>query len=627
MIKLEDASIVDFETKGIESRPEYPPVPVGAAIKLPGQRREYYAWGHPTKNNCDIETGRRKLLEAYDAKATIFHHSAFDLDVGAVHLALPTPRRVEDTLYLSFLHNPYERDLALKPLGTKYLGIKPDAQDRLKEWVIEKIPAAKKKPSSWGDHMWNAPGDLMGEYATDDLRITGGIYKKFGAYVTSHDMRDAYERELACTEISMDMERSGVRVDRKRLAKCREAFLEMEHDVVRRIAKKLRVNPKDLKSDTNKKGFNINSGPQLADALVRAGKLDTIVKTKSGKQISTRMAHLEEGCNDKELVKLLGVRSVTQKYMTSFIDPWLEKSKHGGRIQPNFNQVRGYDEGGGGARSGRFSSSDPNLQNVPANPAESKNAETLLFLEKLLRDDYGFRFRGLRDFIIPDEGQVMICVDYSQQELRILAHFEQGVLMRAYLKNPKLDIHEYVRQLILEKTGMDFPRKAIKITVFGIIYGMGLGKLADDLDCSRKTAKEIKAGLFKAVPGIPKLMEQLEDLANHDEPLKTWGGREYFCEEPKYNRDEGRWMSFEYKMLNYKIQPSAADCTKQGMINVRKQLGHDVRIAIQVHDELVCMAPSKKFGPRIVKAMCDVDFRVPMLAEAKYSTISWARAA
>ena len=626
MVKVEDASTVDFETEGIASRPDYPPVPVGAAVRLPGQKREYLAWGHPEGNNCDVGTARRKLLEAYAAKATIFHHSAFDLDVGAIHLGLPMPRRVEDTLYLSFLHNPYERDLGLKPLGSKYLDIAPDAQDRLKEWVLENVPEAKRKPSSWGDHMWRAPGSLMGTYARDDLRITDGIYTKFGRYVEEHGMREAYQREIACTEISMDMERGGVRVDRKRLAKCRDVFIRMSEDVNRRIAKKLRISHKDLQSPENKKGFNINSGKQLADALVRAGKLDTVVKTKSGKQISTRMVHLEEGCNDKELVKLLGVRSVAQKYMTSFIDPWLEKSKHGGRIQPNFNQVRGYDDGGGGARSGRFSSSDPNLQNVPANPEESKNAETLMFLEGMLREDYGYRFRGLRDYIVPDEDQVMICVDYSQQELRILAHFERGVLMRAYLENPNLDIHEYVRQLVLDKTGMDFPRKSIKITVFGIIYGMGLDKLAADLDCDRDTARQIKKGLFKAVPGIPKLMEQLEELAAHDEPLVTWGGRRYFCEEPKYNRDHGRWQSFEYKMLNYKIQPSAADCTKQGMINVRKQVP-EARIAIQVHDELVCMAPSKKYGPRIVKAMCDVNFRVPMLAEAKYSTISWARAA
>lgn len=623
MISIQDVSIVDFEGEAIQSRPDFPPRPSGVAIKMPGGKREYYAWGHPIGNNCDMGTARERLRDAFACKGTVFHHSAFDMDISQTYFGL-TPRRAEDTLYLSFLHNPYERDLGLKPIGHKYLGIAPDAQDKLREWIIANVPEAKRKPTKWGEHIAKAPGDLTGRYAKDDLRITEGVYDKFGKYVRKRDMEEAYERELSVTQISMDMERGGVRVDRRRLIKCRDAFYKMENDINRRIAKKLRINPKDLKSDSNKKGFNLNSGKQLADALVRCGKLDTIHKTKSGKQISTKMAHLQEGCNDKELLDLLAVHSVSQKYMSSFIEPWIEKSVHGGRIQPNFNQVRGYDEGYGGARSGRFSSSDPNLQNVPANPEESKNRDTLLLLEKWLREYYGFQFFGLRDFIEPDEGQIIIAVDYSQQELRILAHFERGVLMRAYLENPSLDIHEYVRKLILDKTGMDLPRKHVKITVFGIIYGMGITKLAADLDCSRKTAKSVQKALFKAVPGIPKLMEELNELADHDEPLKTWGGREYFCEEPKYSKDKGRWMSFEYKMLNYKIQPSAADCTKQGMINVREQVP-EARIAVQVHDELVCMAPSKKYGPRIVKAMCDVDFRVPMLAEAKYSDFSWAR--
>lgn len=635
MIKADRTATVDFETKGIKSRPDYPPEPVGVAVRLPGQERRYYAWGHPSENNCDVGTARRVLCEAYNAPGTVFHHSAFDLDVGRVHLGLPTPRRVEDTLYLSFLHDPYERDLGLKPLGHKYLGIKPVAQDSLKQWVCEHVPESRVKSGprkgeankDWGDHMWKAPGSLVGKYAVEDLRITDGIYVKFGKDIRRRDMTEAYERELACTEISMDMERGGVRVDRKRLIKCRDVLKQLEHDAIRRIAKKLRLDPKNLKSDTNKKGFNINSGPQLADALMRAGKLDTIHKTKSGKQVSTKMIHLQEGCNDKELLELLGVHSVITKYQDSFIEPWIEKSAHGGRIQPNFNQVRGYDEGGGGARSGRFSSSDPNLQNVPANPEESKNRDTLMRLAKWLKDDYHYNFLGLRDYIIPDDGCCIISVDYSQQELRILAHFERGVLMRAYLKDPNLDVHEYVRQLVYQQTGKLYERKHIKITVFGIIYGMGLDKLAADIKCDRNTARKIKAGLFKAVPGIPKMMEELQDLANHDEPLKTWGGREYFCEEPKYMKDKGRWASFEYKMLNYKIQPSAADCTKQGMINVRRDVPQ-VRIAVQVHDELVCMAPlghAEKYGGRIVKAMCDVKFRVPMLAEAKYSDYSWAR--
>lgn len=621
----EDVAVVDFETMGVDSRPDYPPVPVGVSIKLPGHPCAYYAWGHPTDNNCTVGTARSKLLQAFSAKATVFHHSAFDLDIAQTHLSLPVPRSVEDTLYLSFLHNPYEKDLGLKPLGEKYLKLRASEQGELRDWIVANIPEARRTPSKWGEHIWRAPGTLAGKYANGDVLRTHGLYVRFKPDILNRGMAEAYGRELACTQISLDMERGGVRVDRKRLGRTLRVFEEMDKDIVRRLCKRLHIAPNMLKTDENPKGFNLNSSTQLADALLRAGKLSAVIKTRTGK-VSTKISNLQACCTDKELLNLLSVRSVMQKYRTSFMIPWLEKSRVGGRIQPNFNQVRGYDEGGGGARSGRYSSSDPNLQNVPANPADSSNREVLMLMESWLRKDYGLAFRGMRDFIVPDEDSVMICVDYNQQELRILAHFERGVLMRAYLKNPRMDIHEYCRQLVREAVGIDFPRKHIKVTVFGIVYGMGLTALANRLEVDRDVAAQIRDGIYKAVPGIRRLMEDLKDLARHDEPLRTWGGREYYCEEEKYDPVRGEWRSFEYKMLNYKIQPSAADCTKQGMINVREQVP-EARIAIQVHDELVCMAPDKSYGPRIAKAMCDVRMRVPMLADPKYTTTSWARAA
>jgi DNA polymerase-1 len=267
------------------------------------------------------------------------------------------------------------------------------------------------------------------------------------------------------------------------------------------------------------------------------------------------------------------------------------------------------------------------LQQISANVLESRNRVTLELVQKWLKA-YDLDFIGLRDLFVPDEGMVLICADYNQQELRILAHFlavhGDKTLMRAYHENPKLDIHEFFRQLVHKEIGILYERKYIKIAVFGIIYGMGVGKLADMMGVEQSIARTLRNGIYKAVPGIRDLMDEFKRMAAHDEPLITWGGRQYFCEEPRIKKDTKELMSFEYKMLNYEIQPSAADCTKQGMLNVRDAVP-EARIAIQVHDELVCMAPSKKYGPMIAEAMCDVKFKVPMLADVKYSTESWAR--
>lgn len=628
----EEAATVDFETEPIRNRPEYPPRPVGVAIRRPGGKRKYYAWGHPDGNNCHVETAREELRDHYRNSRVIFHNSPFDLDVGEVHLGLrPPAHRVEDTLYLSFLKDPYEETIALKPLGEKYLGMPPEERDAVRDWIIDNIPAAKKKPSTWGDYICVAPPSLVGPYARDDVERTFRLHEKFLPEITERGMRAAYERELALTEVTLEMERSGVRVDVPRITEAIIVFEKFEAKLRQRIEKRLNVGPDfNDKGDGKKyKPFNLGSGQQLARALIDAEKLDALVKTASGKNISTKISVLQETCNDKRLLNLLAVHSVVKKYLSSFLYPWLEQAEiTGGRVLPSFNQVRARTEdGGGGARSGRFSSNNPNLQQISANVEESKNKEVLLLMQKWLKELYDYDFIGLRDFFLPDEGCIIIAADYSQQELRLLAHFDtDGSLRDAYLRDPKLDVHEYIGQLIYKMTGMLYERKFIKIAVFGIIYGMGVGKLADMLGEPTRVAKAIKAGIFKAVPGIGNLMDDLKRLARKDEPLITWGGRQYFCEEPRYVKKYDKWMSFEYKMLNYQIQPSAADVTKQGMLNVREQVP-EARIAIQVHDELVCMAPSAKYAPKITKAMCDMKFNVPMLAEAKCSTLSWARVA
>jgi DNA polymerase I-like protein with 3'-5' exonuclease and polymerase domains len=617
-----ERSIVDFETEKIESRPKYPPVPVGAAIELPGREPEYLAWGHPQGNNCDIPTARTKLREAFSYR-TVFHNANFDMDIAECYFGLK-PASFDDTMFLAFLNDPHERDLKLKPLGERLLGMKPEERDDLREWIQTNIPEARRGKTKWAEYIGQAPGGLVGDYAVGDVRRTDRLFHKLRPMVADRGMSAAYRRELAVAPIVIGMERTGVRVDRARLKHALSVFEKLDRQLILRIQQRLGVSNGRTLSET----FNVDSGKQLGAALLRAGKLDAVVRTPKGQQ-STKIDVLRKTCTDKKLLDLLAVHSVCHKYVTSFIRPWLAQSEvTDGRILPRFNQVP--NDGGGGARSGRFSSSDPNLQNVPADVEESQNKDTLLLLQQWLKAEFGYNFLGLRDFILPDEGMLMICVDYSQQELRFLAHFERGLLCEAYNKDPTMDVHEFVRQLINKEVGLLFERKHVKRTVFGIIYGMGVGKLAALLGIDVKTAKKLRDGVLRVLPGISRLMKHLKRLAEREEPLITWGGRQYYCEPPRrmYDHEKKCWrtVDFTYKMLNYEIQPSAADCTKQGMIQVHEDVGDRCRIAVQVHDELMVMAPSAKYGRRIAEAMCDVKLRVPMLADVKISEESWARA-
>ena len=155
MFSLPDLAAVDFETDAIAKRPHFPPAPVGVAI-MEGRTKFYMSWGHPEKNNCTRREAQQELLRVYKEKRVVFHNAAFDIEVGTVHLKLPTPKRFEDTLYLAYLNDPRDKSLGLKQLAEEYLSLPPDEQTELKEWILANVPGAKKAPTRWGAHISQA---------------------------------------------------------------------------------------------------------------------------------------------------------------------------------------------------------------------------------------------------------------------------------------------------------------------------------------------------------------------------------------------------------------------------------------------------------------------------------------
>ena len=562
----------------------------------------------PTENNCSVAEARAAVLRAYAAGRPVFHNATFDLDVAQSWFGLRPPECFEDTMYMAFLDDPRAQTLSLKPLAELHLGRKPKERDKLKAWILRHVPEAKEK--DWGAYISRAPGALVGQYAAADTDMTVALAKKLGRRIADRGMLEAYDRELALTKVTLEMERGGVRLDVRRLMQERAAFAAVQTETAAAVYRRLGGQ------------FELGSPKQLFERLQRYKKLTAVVNTEKGNP-SVKMSVLRAVCNDQKLVSALAVHSAVEKYLNTFIDPWLAQAQDG-YLHPSFHQVRARTEegGGGGTRSGRYSSSNPNFQQVPADVDESKNRDTLLLLQTALAA-HGVEFVGLRGYILPDPGCSIVSLDYSQQELRILAHFEADTLQAAYLKNPDLDVHEFFRQEIKSSIGTDYPRKHVKETVFGLIYGLGVEKLAARLDVPPDTARALRDALLKVLPGVKSLMRELKDLAAANKPLVTWGGRQYYCEPPALVN--GRMRSFEYKMLNYLIQPSAADCTKVGMLNVAADCVR-TRIALQVHDEIVCMVPTahvKTEVPRLRAALENVKFGVPMRAEAAVSSKNW----
>jgi DNA polymerase I-like protein with 3'-5' exonuclease and polymerase domains len=625
---------VDFETHGIQGRPSYPPCPVGVSIKYPKKKAKYYAWGHIEGNNCSWGEAREALKKAWDHKeGLLFQNGKFDLDVAEVHMDLPPPAwdRVHDTLFLLFLDDPHQIELGLKPSAERLLGIPPDEQDDVANWLcaMQPVPGIRISRSKNSEHYFGryvalAPGTLVGKYANGDTERTEEIFELLWAKTEERQMVEAYDRERKLAPILLRMERRGVPVDLNRL----------EADVLTYSTWKKRIDEWIIKTIRGKAGINLDSGDQLIKAMVAAKKvdIDKMPLTPTGKYQTNKEALLL-GVNDKTLLGMLKYRSQLSTCLNTFMVPWLRVArKSNGLIFTTWNQTKSAEGASAiGTRTGRLSST-PNFQNIPlvfefifkregGDPKKNKLLPKSPF--KDLPD-----LPSVRSYVTPFKNHIFVDRDYSQQEPRILAHFDRGALLTKYQQDPWIDFHDHAKSE-LEKMGKFYERKPVKNTNLGLIYGMGVGKLAIRNDMSVEESKELKDAIMLLYPGLKLMYKDMKYRARSNTPIRTWGGREYYCEPPKLVN--GRIMQFDYKMVNILVQGSAADCTKEAIIRfhdsiVARGMENVWFILLNVHDQVTASVPVKDAheAMEVLRvAMESVEFDAPMLSEGSVSVTNW----
>lgn len=622
-----DPVVVDFETEAIQSRPTYPPKPVGVAIDEPGHDPIYLAWGHPEGNNCSKADALKRLKPIWaDARRDggrpiAMHHAKFDLDVAETHLGLKLPPAsgFEDTMFELFLEDPHSTTLALKPAAEKHLNLKPVERDAVRGWLIEHGIVSKQLKAKWGAFICQAPGTVVGRYAIGDVVRTGKLHRKLHKRVlVDRGMRAPYEREKLLLPILLAAERVGIPVDLRKLRADTKGYTEVLERADGLIRKLLKA--PDL---------NVDENVQLGDALDRSRYVDrgAWLYTKPSKahpsgQRSTAKASIDAAVTHAGLRNLLRYRAALATCLRTFMGPWLAQAEAtGGIVHTTWNQVRQYSEGGDptGARSGRLSSS-PNFQNVPVR----------LFIDlegHPLPIPTGFpELPKMRAYFIPPRGEAWLKRDYSQQEFRILGHYEDGELLREYLATPTMDVHDRATELINDMLAANFGRRQVKDIGFGLLYGMGIPKLAKKAGVDLAAARKLKRAYLSVFPGLKDLIDGLKDCAKTDEPMVTWGGRQYYCEEPRMV--EGELRTFEYKMLNYLIQGSAADCTKEALIRYDAMRKHGT-FRLTVHDEINVTTAKGTWQSemKILRdAMASVEFDVPMLSDGSWSPRAWGEA-
>lgn len=615
MVKAPKVNVIDYESFKIEQRPKYPPRPTSVSIQRIGWKKpQFFSWGHPEGNNCDESKPREIVRDIWrSGEPMLFHNGNFDVDIAQTHWGMgPVDwRRIHDTMFLLFLHDPHSRTLALKPMAEKILGEAPDERDAVRDWVLQHKGAleavhGKFTPKEWGAFIAYVPGKIVGPYANGDVSRTKALFDFIYPLIVDAGMLPAYDRERELMPILLESERRGVRLDMAGLEQDIKVYQKAKEDADNWLRKRLKA-----------PNLNIDSDASVAEALFQAGVVTSFKLTPTGKRSVAKKNLTPDMFSDPKVASALGYRNRLGTILGTFMENWLEMGQHDGRIHTSWNQVRNSEGSGGGARTGRMSCK-PSLMNIPTDFDEKGDGYVHPSHLKVPP------LPMVRNYILPEKGHWFGGRDYNQQELRILGHFEDGDLMHAYQENPELDTHSYVKSEIEGILQREMKRKVIKEINFGTIYGQGVPSLAEKLGEEVSVIAQIKAAQLVALPGLKQLNEGIKRGAKSGMPIRTWGGRLYYKEEGIVIN--GRKVDFGYKLLNYLIQGSAADCTKQAIINYNAVKKEGIFLC-SVHDENNISAPKRamKAELRILgEAMADVEFDVQMLSEP-YMGPSWGQ--
>lgn len=407
--------------------------------------------------------------------------------------------------------------------------------------------------------------DIIFKFISQNVFAISALYDIFIEKAKENNLISLYENvEKPLVKVLADMEKTGVLVDRNKIIELNEEYSKLAYLYEQKVY--------ELAGEV----FNLNSPKQLGVILFEKIGLPVVKKTKTG--YSTDVEVLEKLSKKHEIADyILKYRSLN-KLISTYLDGILEYIMDDGRVRTSFKQMI--------TATGRLSSVDPNLQNIPIRSEEGKN---------------------IRKVFVADKNKVFIDADYSQIELRVLAHLSKDSVMIDSFKND-LDIHyktasEVFGVPINEVT--DNQRRSAKAVNFGIVYGISDYGLSKDLNITRNEARQYIDGYLNTYPSIKSYMEKIVNKAKKDGFVTTILDRKRYI--PEINSKNFNIRSFGERIaLNTPIQGSAADIIKLAMIKVYERLKVEkvnAKLILQIHDELIveCEESEKETVKKILK--------------------------
>jgi len=481
--------------------------------------------------------------------------------------------RVMDTMLESYVLNSvagrHDMDsLALRHLGRETIHFEDIAGKGSKQLTFNQIALEQAAP-----------------YAAEDADITLQLHQElWGQLEKIEPLKKLYQEiEAPLVSVLSHVERNGALIDP-------DAMFAQSEEIAAKV-QKLETQVHDLAGQV----FNLGSPKQLQEILYDKQQLPVLKKTPKG-QPSTAEEVLQQLADDYEIPRLILEYRSLSKLKSTYTDKLpLMISKKTGRVHTSYHQAV--------AATGRLSSSDPNLQNIP------------------VRTEEGRRIR--KAFIAP-EGMKLVAADYSQIELRIMAHLSHDEGLVEAFKEGK-DVHSATAAEVfgvnLDDVTSELRRKAKAIN-FGLIYGMSAFGLGRQLQVGRNEAQKYIDLYFERYPGVKQFMDRIRAQASEDGYVETLFGRRLYL--PEINDRNGqRRQAAERTAINAPMQGTAADIIKRAMIDVDRWLAksnYQVHMIMQVHDELVFEVPEDQldsFIPEVEKRMeTAATLDVPLLVEA-----------
>ena len=436
--------------------------------------------------------------------------------------------------------------------------------------------------------------EVASHYAAEDADITLRLFNKLDSLLKDKptQIKLLQNIEYPLVHVLSRVEQNGAKIDKNKLS---EHSKELSEKIAKLSSKAFKIAGEE---------FNLDSPKQLLEVLYEKLKLPILKKTPKG-QPSTNEETLQRLSEEYELPKIILKYRTLAKLKSTYTDSLIRiENTQTKRIHTSYQQAV--------TSTGRLSSTEPNLQNIPIKTAEG---------------------RRIREAFVPDKGNILISADYSQIELRIMAHLSKDKnLTHAF--NNNLDVHSATASEVfgvsLEDVTQDHRRSAKAIN-FGLMYGMSAFGLTRQLDIPRAEAQKYLDTYFERYTGVKDYMANIKAQAKEDMFVETIMGRRLYLNE--INAANGlRRQAAERAAINAPLQGSAADIIKKAMIDIDAFLDKEmpeVKMIMQVHDELIFETPEKN-AQEVLSTMKDmmeaaVKLDIPLIAEAAIGT-NWNEA-